>query len=878
MENEKIEQALHRLFIDEGHRIVFWNDPDREFYITVTSLDLPDGVRVLRLDQVGALEAKVLLERNDPEGRYLLYSPTEEPDYEDDWLLDIRLYSRGFRADRASIILDELGLANQHLRDHIASRRKFFDSRQRLQKLKEIVVPDDTDLDLDRKMIAVVLKADHPEWLHMICTLFHGFTLRENSEDINLDDPPDTWVQIEKFDLEGTFWHMAESLFGYREENPSLKNLAIRLLVTDFAHYLKGVVPDSLAHLILPPEGRSNTVVCLAQWRDSASRGSSYDRLSDIVSHIIKLEDQLYGLEIEALLDIMTFEGVEKAIAQGLRDRVASVAGAVNVDDIRAVAVHRRAGHWAGMNGAGLETVPRAAYHAVYEALVAAAAFFSLKNTYAQGFDFNEAGEMYRAYTKDLFRLDQLYRTFCEQADMAEARIWDVLKKLREQVEAWYVNGYVQDLAACWGKFVDPKGSTALLSTWKLADVPNQQRFFDTHVAPRLREAERRRTFVIISDAFRYEAAEELTRELNGKYRFEAELGSQLGVLPSYTALGMAALLPHRELSYKPNGEVLLDGLPTASLDQRNEILSNVEGLAVRADDLLEMKQEEGRAFVKDKRVVYIYHNAIDAVGDSAATEGHTFEAVRRAIREIASIVVYAINNLNGHHVLITADHGFFFTESTPGEPDKSTLTDKPAGTVKAKKRYLIGRDLGEADSVWHGATEVTAGAQGGMEFWIPKGANRFHFVGGARFVHGGAMLQEIVVPVVTVRHIKGKDVGATKTRPVTVHVLGTHHKITTSRHRFEMIQMEPVSERVKPIILKVAVVEGNDPVTNIEAVTFESASDKLEDRKKSVTLVLQDRPYDKKTPYRLVLRDAETGVEQERVDVIIDRAFSDDF
>ena len=92
------------------------------------------------------------------------------------------------------------------------------------------------------------------------------------------------------------------------------------------------------------------------------------------------------------------------------------------------------------------------------------------------------------------------------------------------------------------------------------------------------------------------------------------------------------------------------------------------------------------------------------------------------------------------------------------------------------------------------------------------------------------------------------------------------------------MIQMEPVSDRVKPITLKVAVYEGNEPVTNIESVTFESASDNIEDRKKSVTLVLQDREYDKKTKYRFVLRDAETGVEQESVDVIIDRAFSDDF
>ena len=51
-----------------------------------------------------------------PTAKFLLYAPTEEPDYEDDWLLDIRLYSRSFRADRASILLQDLGWSNQHLR------------------------------------------------------------------------------------------------------------------------------------------------------------------------------------------------------------------------------------------------------------------------------------------------------------------------------------------------------------------------------------------------------------------------------------------------------------------------------------------------------------------------------------------------------------------------------------------------------------------------------------------------------------------------------------------------------------------------------------------------------------------------------------------
>ncbi len=172
----------------------------------------------------------------------------------------------------------------------------------------------------------------------------------------------------------------------------------------------------------------------------------------------------------------------------------------------------------------------------------------------------------------------------------------------------------------------------------------------------------------------------------------------------------------------------------------------------------------------------------------------------------------------------------------------------------------------------------VTAGADGDMEFWIPKGANLFHFVGGARFVHGGAMPQEIVVPVLTVKHVRGKSAQETKTKPVTVQVLGSNHRITSAYCRFQLIQMEPVSERVKPITLKVAVYEGEEPVTDIETVKFDSSSGNMDERKKWVNLVLKDRQYNKKTPYRLVLRDAETGIEQQSVEVIIDRAFTDDF
>ena len=57
---------------------------------------------------------------------------------------------------------------------------------------------------------------------------------------------------------------------------------------------------------------------------------------------------------------------------------------------------------------------------------------------------------------------------------------------------------------------------------------------------------------------------------------------------------------------------------------------------------------------------------------------------------------------------------------------------------------------------------------------------------------------------------------------------------------------MEPVSERVTPITLKVAVYERDEPVTNVETVTFDSTSGNIDERKKWVPLVYGTAPTTK--------------------------------
>jgi hypothetical protein len=164
------------------------------------------------------------------------------------------------------------------------------------------------------------------------------------------------------------------------------------------------------------------------------------------------------------------------------------------------------------------------------------------------------------------------------------------------------------------------------------------------------------------------------------------------------------------------------------------------------------------------------------------------------------------------------------------------------------------------------------------MAFWVPRGTNRFHFAGGARFIHGGAMPQEVVVPLVKVTKLRGEKKEKSRVEQVSVQLLGSRHKITTPWHRLEFLQTEAVSERRKPLILRVAIFDGDQAVTSVGTMTFDSTSGSMADRKRSIRLDLRTGQYDKSRPYLLVLRDAETDVQVDAIQVVIDRSFNDDF
>ncbi|MEY2984160.1 MAG: hypothetical protein RLZZ568_777, partial [Cyanobacteriota bacterium] len=627
MKAEQVDQALYQKFVTEQQRLVFWHDTNSEFadYIAAGLSDRLPQVTILRPDRTGGFSAKLQLERHDPTGQYLIYTQGEKPAAEADFLLDIRHYSAEFHADIASIWLQELELTSFSLREHLKARSTSFNNQDRRRKLKRLVTSTDDQTSLDRKMIAVVVNAPEATPFTILRSLCHSYL---QGEQVDLTAPPDSIQTLEKMALTSSFWEMITAEFNYSQESPSIADLLRRLFVSELVSQLPEDTPiAAVDHYALPKAAQRNAKVFLTQWRDSQSMSSSYNATAQAIATELGIKDHLKDLPLIALKDIVTFLEVEFLILSGLKQQVLQDRELVDPEAVREIVRSRQTGYW--LTTATPETPPTYAMGQAYEALIKVAEMFTLHGLGDIPLQFETPQTAIASYCSDLYRYDQLYRQFVTAAQYSHHQGWDLLKSLAIEVENFYNNRFIQPLGLEISRLLDG----GWLQQWSVPNCPPQQEFYRHTIQRHLDQSDRKRAFVIISDAFRYEAAQELVEALNGKYRLAADLSPLLGVLPSYTSLGMASLLPHQTLSYDAKGEVLVDGKPTKSTGDRHAQLETVQGMACLAKDLRQMKQEEARQFTAGKRVVYIYHDVIDDRLDGDNKESGTLDAVTDCIR-----------------------------------------------------------------------------------------------------------------------------------------------------------------------------------------------------------------------------------------------------
>jgi hypothetical protein len=268
-------------------------------------------------------------------------------------------------------------------------------------------------------------------------------------------------------------------------------------------------------------------------------------------------------------------------------------------------------------------------------------------------------------------------------------------------------------------------------------------------------------------DAMRFEMGVELAERLPKSA--EVSVRPAVCALPSITPIGMAALQPGASSSFSVVEQAgtlgaKIDDVFLPDLTARKKFAaSRVAKLAdIALDELLSLQPSKLAKKIEGAQVVIVRSQEIDHAGE----RGFTFQArqvmdtvidnLARAIRKLAAAGV--------EHCVLTADHGHLFF---PSDRDESMRIDAPGGDeVDLHRRCWIGR--GGATPA--GCVRVTASALGydsDLDFVFPLGSGVFKAGGDLAFHHGGPSLQELVIPVVTVR-MKARERERSSVGPVT--------------------------------------------------------------------------------------------------------------
>lgn len=824
----EIKQALTRIF--QNKRIVFWYDVKQELKAEYDSLTLPDVEKITLGNNQFGVKHRIL--REQPAQKFLLYHDGPPPADLDNWLLDIELAHGSFRADQISLWLHELGLSIEFT-DVVAPHADFFQVKRRREQLKAALLADDTPGQIRLKMLAVAAGAE-PRPDDIVENLLAELAADKNDK-ISL---------IEQCALDEFLWQQLERKYGYTSTTPGSRDFAIELFKSCYAIGL-----GEAAHL------NNDALVFLKRWKDSVRHQDSFRSLSQAYAPILGIEQDVAQREYQLLLDLDLFELIDRKIVSDLVQAVAR--RIITADTCAQIIRQRRNSYW-------YET-----YQNIYEAIGIAAEFFqTLDQVDLTIRSFVDGVEQYGRFW---YRLDQLYRQFVYHLQQSGQPT--LLAPVAEPVENLYSNNFLLKLNNQWQAQVDA------CQQWDTAAVNRQQDFFENYVEPFLQRDNK--VFVIISDALRYECGEELLRLIRQEDRYEAQLETAVTLLPSFTQLGMAALLPHQTLTLNENGSVLVNDQSSQGTENRKKILDQAlpgRATALRAKDLLTMTREDSRALFREHEVVYIYHNQIDATGDKLETEERVFTAVEDAFNELI-LIIKKLANANVSNMLVTADHGFIYQNRPLEESDFAG--QEPTGTeiTVRNRRFVLGKGLMPTSSFKH----FTAQAVGllGTEMLIPKSINRLRVRGaGSRYVHGGASLQEIVVPVLSINKKRQSDVST-----VNVDILrGATTIITSGQQTINFYQTEPVTEKLQPRRLRAGIyTQGGELISDQHELTFDMTFDDPRQRELPVRFILTSKADDangQEVILRLEEQVADTSHYQEykAARYLLRRSFTSDF
>jgi TIGR02687 family protein len=830
---KQITDKLNNEFASDVRRLVFWYDVNAEFQDDIDNLELINA-KVLHLEADNQFYIKYFLEREDTKTNYLIYAPFAKPPIENNHLADTIRYSKEFFADLSSLIIIDLGI-DERYKPVVKKYIKFFANKERMQKFYDLEFEIFNKNIIEIAIMSVICKSKTVSFEEVLRTVLTADKLEENKY----------LAEFEKYELTTAFWEQVDVLFGYNESKSTLEKLLITMFITYLSKSIKIDIPKSWQPLVSYKSG--SIIAFMDNLMNNYIYSSNFDEISEYIYNTIDAKNQLNQIEIEALVDCDIFAGIDKILIDWIIQRLESedVGAKLNGKTIAEICIERRKSHF-GKDFLNDYFILQNAYN------------FISKSKYEPISDINRLIE---EYTNSIYKVDTYYRYFYFYYDMVE----DTTKfeRIRELVENIYTNEYLNKITVNWNnEFAISDNETKLTK---------QRNFFTQYI-----KYSKNRVAVIISDALRYEVAYTLFEKLQSDEKCSATISAMEGVLPSYTALGMASLLPHKKIEYSLDYNVLIDGKECATTKQREIILKEYKknSNCVQFDIVKNMKKTELRSIFTGQDVVYIYHNQIDARGDKSSSENEVFTACEEAINEIYLLIKKIASQANTVHFIVTADHGFIYKRDRIEANEKIEGVSSMTNTIG--QRYALSSNEIKIGGVCHTTVGKILGNRDSRIISFPLGSDIFKVAGaGQNYVHGGCSPQEMLVPLIEVKVDKGK----VETYLAKIALVSLTTKITNLITTMDFVQTEPVSDVVKEASYRVYFVsENNEKISNENIVIADKKDNDSTKRMFRLRFNFKNKQYNKSQKYYLVAYENKNDMEVFRHEIIMDIAFADDF
>lgn len=820
MEFQEIQDKINALLTGDKRKVVFWYDDDASYAEEVDNLQLGENCKLWKLTEGNHFATKLQIEEREPDVNFLVYAPFARPEDKGNHLADTFYYAEHFYSDKLVQLSGDLGIPAECM-DEVKKYKKFWTSGN-VSKFKNLQIADYTPDSVELGILCALagVKANSIEELAKMALLAG---LKDNA----------ILKKMEHYKIDTVFWRFIEKQYGYRDESPTLEKFFVTLIVTYTDVAASGDLPVAWKTFLSPKT--NDAVVFVKNLMNNAETAAFYDDAAEMVSDELKVEYAVKEMALSSVAVCDTFMDFDEnliawMIAKIEDDMLDEKIAGMTIPEI-ALSRLKPCYHFSKMSENWYQTI----YHA----------YKVIKNISLHTFQ-PTLQEVIKDYAESTYEIDTHYRKFYYYMD--RLGLQENVEKIRDLVENNYTNKYLSDFTYKWNNILTD-------DAYNTYPGNRESEFFDGFVKPFMREdGKEGRVIVIISDGMRYECARELFENLELDEKCDAKIDYMLSVLPSETTLGMASLLPHKDIVVSPNLEIKVDGEPCGNeMAARQKILQQYEpnSACYKFDVVMKAKQDELREMLQDKTVVYIYQDQIDARGEKMPLENEVFNACQEAIEEIQTLIRRLTGYVSNTRYLVTADHGFIYKRDKLVESDKISM-DKTAFSFK-NKRYLLSVEPANNDAL---ISRTLAYLSKMNEIFVstPKGADIIKTQGGGQnYVHGGSSLQEMIVPVLKVKTFKGKQ----DTGIVSVELSSFHSRITEATFKLEFMQMEPVTDTVKPRSLVAFFVDGSGSKISFDVPIIAKVRDTDARQRRIVEkFTLKSGKYTRGHDYFLVLAD----------------------